>query len=69
MDESISADAESLIQSLDGQFGDELLPWFRSQIGTFRAIHELPATHEELRMKSCAWSGNYFGACKKAGCA
>ncbi|MBD9619465.1 hypothetical protein [Pseudomonas sp. PDM07] len=50
VDESISADAESLIQSLDGQFGDEFLPWFRSQIGTFRAIHELPATHEELRM-------------------
>jgi len=49
VDESISADAESLIQSLNGQFGDELLPWFRSRVGTFRAIHELPATHEELR--------------------
>lgn len=50
VDESISADAEALIQSLNGQFGDELLPWFGSRIGTFRAIHELPATHEVLRM-------------------
>lgn len=49
VDESISADAEALINSLSGQFGDELLPWFRARIGTFRAIHELPATHEELR--------------------
>lgn len=49
VDESISADAEALINSLNGQFGDELLPWFRSRIGTFRATHELPATHEELR--------------------
>lgn len=49
VDESISADAEALIISLNGQFGDELLPWFRSRIGTFRAMHELPATHVELR--------------------
>lgn len=49
VDESISTDAEALINSLNGQFGDELLPWFRSRIGIFRAIHELPATHEELR--------------------
>jgi hypothetical protein len=49
VDESISADAEALINSLNGQFDDELLSWFRSRIGTFRAMHELPATHEELR--------------------
>lgn len=49
VDESISADAEALIQRFNGQFGDELLPWFRSRIGTFRSNHELPATHEELR--------------------
>lgn len=48
VDESISADAEALIHTLNDQFGDELLPWFRSRIGTFRAMHELPATHEEL---------------------
>ncbi|MGF6695029.1 hypothetical protein M2318_005129 [Metapseudomonas resinovorans] len=49
VDESISANAEVLVQSFNGEFGGEFMSWLKSRLGTFRAMHELPATHEERR--------------------
>ena len=49
VDESIPADVEALIQGFGGQFGSDFQAWLCSRIGVFRAMHALPATHEEKR--------------------
>lgn len=49
VDESLSVNAEKMIQSLNGEFGDELMSWLSSRLGIFRAAHELPPIHIERR--------------------